>query len=68
MLYRRLKELKSEKSVEQILQIPIGRCHRLKGKRKNQYAIDLIHPFRMISVRDLNNSENIIIISIENYH
>ena len=29
----------------------IGRCHTLKGNRKNQYAVDLVHPYRWVLLR-----------------
>lgn len=30
------------------MQCGIGRCHRLVGNRKGQYAMDLEHPLRLI--------------------
>lgn len=29
----------------------IGRCHTLKGNRKNQYAVDRVHPYRWALLR-----------------
>lgn len=29
----------------------IGRCHTLKGNRKDQYAVDRVHPYRWALLR-----------------
>ena len=44
----RIDQIRSADSVEQMIQFRIGRCHALKGKRKNQFAMDLVHPQRLI--------------------
>lgn len=44
----RIDQIKASDSVEQMIQFHIGRCHLLKGNRKNQYAVDLVHPQRLI--------------------
>lgn len=45
---QRMAELKDADSVEMLVQFSVGRCHSLKGKRNGQYAMDLVHPFRLI--------------------
>lgn len=53
IISQRIGELKAADSIDNLVQFAVGRCHHLKGKRKNQYAMDLIHPFRLIfSVQD----------------
>lgn len=47
-IQQRITEIKASDSVEQMLQYHIGRCHLLKGDLKGLYAMDLIHPFRLI--------------------
>ena len=42
----RIDQIKAADSVEQMIQYHIGRCHPLKGNRKNQFAVDLVHPQR----------------------
>lgn len=31
--------------MEMMIACHIGRCHTLKGNRKNQYAVDRVHPY-----------------------
>ncbi len=44
----RLDQISAADSVEMMIQFKIGRCHPLTGNRKNQYAVDLVHPFRLV--------------------
>lgn len=37
--------------MEMMIACHIGRCHTLKGNRKNQYAVDLVHPYRWVLLR-----------------
>lgn len=68
LIHRRLDVLTAVESLDYLLQYRVNGCHQLKGKRKNQYAMDLVQPFRLIF--ELNGCElNIIrIIEITNYH
>ena len=38
----------SADTVEDMIQYRIGRCHSLLNNRKGQYAVDLVHPFRLV--------------------
>lgn len=69
-IQQRINEIKSIGTVEEMIQYSLGRCHRLSGNRKAQYAVDLVHPYRMVFIKDgMNNSIQIVkIISIEDYH
>ncbi len=31
-----------------LVDFSIGRCHQLRGNRKGEYSMDLVHPYRMI--------------------
>lgn len=44
----RIDQIKAADSVDQMIQYHIGRCHPLKGNRKNQFAVDLVHPQRLV--------------------
>ena len=44
----RIDQIKAADNVEQMIQYHIGRCHPLHGNRKEQYAVDLVHPQRLI--------------------
>jgi plasmid maintenance system killer protein len=47
-IQKRIGEIEAADTVELMIQFRIGRCHPLKGKRKGQYAVDLVHPYRLI--------------------
>ncbi len=44
----RIDQISAVISVEMMLQFKVGRCHQLKGDRKEQFAVDLVHPYRLI--------------------
>lgn len=47
-IQQRIDQIHAAENVEMMVQFNIGRCHELKGNRKNQYAVDLVHPYRLI--------------------
>lgn len=63
----RIKQIKASDSVDQMIQYKIGRCHGLQGNRKNQFAVDLIHPYRLIFMKN-GSSIQVLIIEITDYH
>ena len=44
----RIDQIMASESIEQMIQFRIGRCHPLHQNRRNQYALDLVHPMRLI--------------------
>lgn len=44
----RIDQIRAAESVEEMIQYRIGRCHPLVGNRKGQYAVDLVHPQRLV--------------------
>lgn len=64
----RIDQIKSSDTVEFMIQYGIGRCHPLHGDRKGQYAMDLVHPQRLVFTKKGNNIQIAYIIEIENYH
>ena len=44
----RLAVLKNAPSLAQVPSTPPDRCHPLIGDRIGQYAVDLVHPFRLV--------------------
>lgn len=40
----RIDQITAASSVEYLIQYHIGRCHPLHHNRKNQFAMDLVHP------------------------
>jgi toxin HigB-1 len=76
-LTQRVSELQSAFTLDDIARVPAARLHKLKGSRKNEYAIDLVHPFRLIvtpvlegnvDMRTLNSIRIIKIEEVTDYH
>mgnify|MGYP003769022609 CR=1 FL=1 len=67
-IHQRIDELLAAPSVEMMLQYGIGRCHRLKGSRKEQCALDLIHPHRLVFEKIDNEIQIANILEILDYH
>jgi len=76
-LTQRIGELLAAKNLFDIKTIPSARLHRLEGNRNDQYAVDLVHPFRLV-IRPLITNKNSInklelitvvrIEEVEDYH
>ena len=48
----RLAVLKNSRSLSQVPTTPPDRRHMLTGDRREQYAVDLVHPHRLVFVPD----------------
>ena len=68
VIHQRMNELLSADSIEFLVQYSIGRCHRLKGDRKDFYAMDLVHPYRLVFTRVDTVIYCVRIEAIEDYH
>lgn len=64
----RIDQIKAADTVEQMIQYGIGRCHPLHQNRKNQYAVDLVHPMRLVFEKKGNEIQIAYIIEITDYH
>ncbi len=68
MIHRRIDEMTAAVSIEEMVKTGIGRCHHLSNNRKGQYAVDLVHPYRLI----IEESDGMVhiakIIEITDYH
>lgn len=67
-IHQRIKEIQAVNDVETMLKYSIGRCHRLSGNRKNQYAVDLVHPYRLVFEKHGNEIQIAKIIEAVDYH
>ncbi len=67
-IQQRIREIKASDSVEFMIQNSIGRCHPLKGDRKKQYAVDLIHPRRLVFEKKGSEIQIANIIEVVDYH
>ena len=68
LIYRRVDQIEAADSVEQLIQFQIGRCHPLHQNREGQYAMDLVHPMRLVFEKKGNEIQIANIIEITDYH
>lgn len=67
-IHNYIRVLESFDNVESIIENKIGRCHRLKGERKGEYAMDLGHPYRLIFEEVDGRIKVVKILEIVDYH
>lgn len=67
-IHQRVDELRAADTVEEMMLYHIGRCHALKGRRKNQYAVDLVHPYRLVFEKKGLAVQIAMIYEIVDYH
>lgn len=74
LIHQRIDQIKSADTVEHLVQYHIGRCHPLHDEnnqrrtRRNQYAMDLGHPYRLVFEKTEKEIQIAEIQSIEDYH
>ncbi len=77
LLTQRVGELVAANSLLDIKNIPAARLHKLEGTRKNEYAVDLVHPFRLVftpiiegdvEITELKSIHIVRIEEVTNYH
>ena len=64
----RIDQIRNADSVLHLVQYGVGRCHELIGDRKGQYAMDLIHPYRLIFTQNDAQTVTVTIEEISDYH
>lgn len=64
----RIGEISAADTVEMMIQFHIGRCHPLVQNRKGQYAVDLVHPYRLVFEKHGNEIQIVNILEIVDYH
>lgn len=64
----RVAEINAADTVEMMIQFHIGRCHPLTNNRKGQYAVDLVHPYRLIFEKHGNEIQIAYIVEVVDYH
>ena len=67
-IHQRIDEIDASDTVEEMVQFHIGRCHLLKGNRKGQYAMDLVHPYRLIFEKTGDIIQIANVMEIVDYH
>ena len=67
-IHQRIDEITVADTVEILLQFRIGRCHPLTQNRKGQYAMDLVHPYRLVFEKHGNEIQIAHVLEIVDYH
>jgi len=67
-IHLRRQNLESADNIEHLLQYAIGRCHPLSGNLKDKYAMDLVHPFRLVFTVAKKSIQIACIEDITDYH
>jgi plasmid maintenance system killer protein len=52
VLKRQLAAIEAASNLEELWTVPQTRCHEMKGERKGQISIDLVHPRRLYITPD----------------
>ena len=65
---QRLGEIDAADTVEMMIEFRIGRCHALTGDRQGQYAVDLVHPQRLVFTKEGDTIQVAMIEEIVAYH
>lgn len=67
-IHMRLDEIVAADTVEMMIRFHIGRCHPLTNNRIGQYAVDLVHPYRLVFEKHGNKKQVAHIVEIVDYH
>ena len=67
-IHQRVDEINAADTVELMIQFRIGRCHPLSQTRKGQYAVDLVHPYRLVFEKKGGEIQIANILEIVDYH
>jgi len=67
-IHQRVAQITAAPDAETMVKFHIGRCHSLHGDRRGQYALDLVHPLRLVF--EEHNQKLVVaeIVEIVNYH
>ena len=68
MIHQRIAEISAAETVEIMIQFRIGRCHPLTQNRKGQYAVDLVHPYRLVFETNGEDIQIAHILEVVDYH
>lgn len=67
-IQQRIDEITAADTVETMIRFRIGRCHPLSHNRKGQYALDLIHPYRLVFEKRGDIIQIANVLEIVDYH
>lgn len=64
----RIGEISAADTIEMLIKFHIGRCHVLSNNRRGQYAVDLVHPYRLVFEKHGDKIQIAHIMEIVDYH
>ena len=67
-IHQRIDEITAADTVEMMIHFHIGRCHPLSQNRKGQYAVDLVHPNRLVFEKIGDEIQIANVLEIVDYH
>ena len=67
-IHQRIDEITASETVDMMILFHIGRCHALSQNRKGQFAVDLVHPYRLVFKKDDAEIQIVKILEIVDYH
>lgn len=67
-IHQRIDEITAADTIEMMIKFHIGRCHPLSQNRKGQYAMDLVHPYRLVFEKKKDEIQIANILEIVDYH
>lgn len=67
-IHQRIDEISAADTVEDMIRFRIGRCHPLTENRSGEYAVDLVHPYRLVFTKKGDKVQIAIIQEIVDYH
>ena len=67
-IHQRIDEISAADTVEEMIRFRIGRCHPLTENRKGEYAVDLVHPYRLVFTQRGDKIQIAVIQEIVDYH
>ena len=47
-ILQRIGEIYAADTLADLYKLPQARCHKLKADRERQYAVDVVHPYRLV--------------------
>lgn len=66
-IHLRIDQITAADRVEDLIKFRIGDCHPLRGSRQNQYAMSLVHPYRLI-FKKIEDKIKVCVLEIVDYH
>ena len=67
-IHMRIDQIRAADTIEMMVQFRIGRCHPLTHNRKGQFAVDLVHPYRLVFEKRGTEVQIANILEIVDYH